>query len=136
MTPVAVRALACVLAGLVLAGCASINFNREELAFLVEDERARYNLQAGLVNRACAAGALSFEECKASVDNATEAVAEYQKIRERILKRESIDGAVILKWLALIGGAVGRAYGIPIPALSAREGVRPGLSPPPLPLMR
>lgn len=131
MTPSVVLALA-----LVLAGCAGgpISFKREEFAFLLDDERGRYNLQAGLVNRACTAAALSFEDCKASADDATQAAAEYQKLRERTLAGEAIDGSQVLRWLALIGAAVGRVYGIPVPAPPL--GVRPGPSPPTLPMMR
>jgi hypothetical protein len=127
------RPVALAVVVLLLAGCGgTISFRREEMAFLIDDERARYNQQAGFVNRACAAGALSPTECQLSADDAKEAVKQYQGLRARLLAKQTIDSSEILKWLLIIGAAIGRIYGIPIPS-AATAIARPAA--PTLPLM-
>ena len=106
---------------------------------LVDDQRASYNLQAGLVNRGCAAGAISVTDCQSASDAGQAAVKAYSDLRTRILTRDSVDSTTILNWLLLIAKAVGSAYGIPLPLgqLGAHGalGAPAGHLPAPLPLM-
>ena len=122
-----------------LVACGSISFHREELMALVDDQRASYNLQAGMVNRACQARALPVAECQSASDAGQAAVTAYRDLRTRLLTRESVDSGSLLNWLLLIAKAVGAAYGIPIPMLPAVAhgalGAPAGALPPPMPLM-
>lgn len=101
---------------LLLAGCAgNITFRRVDLAFMVEDEKARYNAAAGLVNRACLAHALSAEDCQASADAGKEAVKAYANLKKSLLAKETVTADAIIQWLLVIGTAIAHAYGIPLP---------------------
>jgi hypothetical protein len=110
------KRLLCV--ALLLAGCSgNITFRRVDLAFLIEDEKARYNLGAGLVNRACLAHALTPEECQASADAGKDAVKQYADLKTQLLAKETVTADAVLRWLLVIGTALARAYGIPVPPL-------------------
>lgn len=121
---------------LLLAGCSgSISFHREALMALVDDQAASYNRQAGLVNRACAAGAIPGDECAAAADAGKDAVKAYQDLRTKILTRDSVDQTAILNWVLLIAKAVAAAYGFPIPALPHAPNHPDVSRTPPLPYM-
>jgi len=106
-----------ILVALLLAGCTGkITFQRVEMMAMVDDEKARYNLQAGLVNRACLAHALPLAECRAAAEDGKEAVKQYTSIRTALLAKETVTADSIIHWLLIIGTAIAHAYGIPIPS--------------------
>lgn len=119
--------------GLLLSGCSgAITFPRVQMMAMVDDERGRYNLQAGLVNRACLAHALPLEECQAASEDGKEAVKQYTAIRAALLAKETVTADTVIHWLLIIGSAVAHAYGIPVPTLQAAPSAA---KPPVLPLM-
>lgn len=123
-----------VAAALLLAGCTgNISFARVQMMAMVDDERNRYNLQAGLVNRACVGHALPADECQVAAEDGKEAVKQYTAIRKQLLAKESVDADAIIHWLLVIGSAVAHAYGIPVPVISAASPNAP--KPATLPLM-
>jgi hypothetical protein len=106
-----------VVVALLLTGCSgTISFRRVDLAFMVEDEKARYNAAAGLINRACAVHALSPEECQAAADAGKEAVKDYAALKKQLLAKETVTADSVIQWLLLIGTAIAHAYGIPVPS--------------------
>lgn len=106
-----------IAATLLLSGCTgAISFPRVSMMAMVDDERNRYNLQAGLVNRACVAHALTLEECQTAAEDGKEAVKQYTAIRTALLAKETVTADSIIHWLLVIGSAVAHAYGIPIPS--------------------
>lgn len=118
---------------LLLTGCTgAITFPRVQMMAMVDDERGRYNLQAGLVNRACLAHALTVEDCQAAAEDGKEAVKQYTAIRKALLAKETVTADTIIHWLLVIGNAVAHAYGIPVPTIQAAPNAA---RPPTLPLM-
>jgi hypothetical protein len=100
---------------LLLVGCGSISFQREQLAFLLEDQKARYNEVASYTNEACEKHALTPAKCEAAAASGVAAVKDYTDMRTKLLAHDTVDGNAIVLFLLKVGAAIGHAYGIPIP---------------------